>query len=81
MKNYGTHMNDLTEICTKVWEAKDVNAKRELLKTVVSSFKYKGKIQSFVISLNKITDCNKLDMIASNLILNKTDKVVELLPR
>jgi len=77
---YGKHMNDLQEICSQVWATKDPKAKRNLLKRAVASFKYKEKADRFVQSIVKAKD-DQLDFIASNLILNKTDKVVDLLPQ
>lgn len=74
-------MNDLSEICTQVWATDDVNTKKHLLKLAVESFKYKDKKQAFLNKILVITDGKIADKIAANLILNTTDKVVDLLPR
>lgn len=78
--SYGQHMNELNDICTKVWSCSDVLIKRNLLKRAVATFKYKAKAKEF---LDKIAsaDAKTCDFLASNLILNKTDKVVSMLPR
>lgn len=77
---YGTFMNELTETCTKVWQCPDIKDKRNLLRRAVKSFKYKHLNDRFLEEIAKATeqDCDKM---AANLILNKTDKVVSLLPR
>lgn len=77
---YGEHMMDLSEICTQVWQQKDVEDKRNLLCRAVSTFKYKAKATELLERI-KVADSDKCDFIASNLILNKTDKVVEMLKR
>lgn len=77
---YGTHMINLEAICTEVWVQKDVVTKRNLLLRAVATFKYKAKEAIFKDQIAK-ADANECDKIASNLILNKTDKVVNLLPR
>jgi len=78
--SYGKHMNDLSEICAKVWECVEVKDKRNLLKRAVATFKYKAKADQFIEYIAK-ADANTCDFLASNLILNRTDKVVGLLPR
>jgi len=78
--SYGQHMNELAEIAQKVWGCPDLKDKRNLLKRAVSTFKYKAKIPQFLEAIAK-ADANTCDFIASNLALNKTDKVVDLLPR
>lgn len=79
--NYGTHMNSLEDICTQVWSNNDVNDKKNLLRRAIEIFKYKQKVAYFNNLINKTNNVNELDRIASNLILNKTDKVVSPLPR
>lgn len=73
---YGKYMNDFTDICTKVWSCDDLKDKRNLLKRAITSFKYKEKQEEFLnyIANASADDC---DRIASNLILNKTDKVIK----
>lgn len=78
--SYGKFMNELTETCTKVWSCPDVKDKRNLLKRAVATFKYKQKNAEFLETIAKAT-VEECDKIAANLILNKTDKVVALLPR
>ncbi len=78
---YGEFMTDLTEICQQVWQNKDINVKRNLLLRACSTFKYKEQGESVRKAIEKSKDPNDLDRIASNLILNKTDKVVSLLKR
>jgi len=77
---YGTHMIDLTEICKQVWETKVLEQKRNLLKRAIATFKYRDKADQFISEVEK-ADEKKCDFLASNLILNKTDKVVKPLPR
>lgn len=74
-------MNDLSEICARVWSTDDVSIKKELLKSAVESFKYDNKKQTFLNKISNIIDGKIADKIAANLILNSTDKVVDLLPR
>lgn len=78
---YGKHMNDLTEICTQVWATQDLEAKKNLLIRAVNTFKYKAKIDSFTKTIKSLKDPSACDKLASNIILNKTDKVVDMLPR
>lgn len=80
MTSYGQHMIDMTEICTMVWAAPNLEDKKNLLRRAVESFKYREKRQEF---LNKIAKANTTtcDFLASSLALNKSDKVVGLLPR
>ena len=77
---YGKYMNDMTDICAQVWTVADIESKRNLLRRAVETFKYKAKRDEFLDKIAK-ADANTCDKIASNLILNKTDKVVSLLPR
>lgn len=77
---YGEHMNDLSSICTEVWNQKDLKVKKDLLKRAMKYFKYKAKIPEMLERIEKMT-ADQLDFLASNLILNKTDKVVAMLPR
>jgi len=74
-------MNNLESICTKVWETTNIEEKKELLKQAVQSFRYKAKSQEFISTIDVEKNANRLDSMASNLILNRTDKVVDLLPR
>lgn len=74
-------MNNLESICTKVWETTNIEEKKELLKQAVQSFRYKEKVAAFNRTIASCTNANILDKMASNLILNTTDKVVDLLPR
>lgn len=78
---YGKHMNSLENICTQVWGVGDVESKQALLKQAVSMFKYKQKVDYFNNLINRCNNATELDRIASNLILNKSDKVVGLIPR
>ena len=73
-------MNDLSEICTEVWNQNDIQVKKNLLKRALKTFKYKAKIPQLLEQIEKMTS-DQLDFLASNLILNKTDKVVSMLPR
>lgn len=77
---YGKFMNDLAVIAQDVWSASDVESKRVALKRAVSTFKYKAKQDEFIKKIATAT-AEQCDFIASNLALNKTDKVVELLKR
>lgn len=77
---YGKYMNDLTEICTQVWSTGDLKAKQDLLKRAVATFKYKNKSEQILQDI-MMMDADRLDQFASNLILNKTDKVVGMLKR
>lgn len=80
MSDYGQHMIDMTEICTMVWAAPNLEDKKNLLRRAVESFKYKEKRQEFLAAIAK-ADAKVCDFMASNLILNKSDKVVGMLPR
>ena len=78
---YGQHMNSLDEICQAVWAAKDINDKKNLFLRAISSFKYKEKQDLFAKNVKRENKAERLDAMAANLILNKTDKVVDLIPR
>lgn len=79
--NYGKHMNDLVSICTQVWSEDTLEGKKDKLREAIKSFKYKAKSDQFLDEINKTASKDRLDTIVSNLILNKTDKVVSMLPR
>lgn len=78
--NYGKYMNDLGTIAQQVWACTKIEDKRNLLRRAVESFKYKGKSEQFLKDIANAS-AEKLDFMASNLTLNKTDKVVSLLKR
>lgn len=60
---------------------KTLEEKKNLLNEAIKLFKFKGKVVSFTEFVAKETRLTELDRLASNLILNKTDKVVALLNR
>lgn len=73
---YGQYMNDLSGICTRVWATDNIAEKKNLLKEAVSTFKYKEKKNVMLKAIDSTVNRTTLDTIASNLILNKTDKVI-----
>lgn len=78
---YGKHMNDMTSLATQVWDAGDLKDKKNLLRRMVASFKYKAKVREFTKLIDETEKPERLDKLAADLALNKTDKVVKLLPR
>lgn len=73
-------MNSLAEQAQVVWSATTLEDKKAAVLEMVASFKYRDKIPAFIRAV-KAADANTCDFIASNLMLNKTDKVVAMLPR
>lgn len=73
-------MNNLQDICTAVWGTNCIETKKNLLRKAVLGFKFKGKTVHFMQQI-AASNAKKLDQLASNLILNNGDKVVDLLPR
>lgn len=77
---YGKHFENLEKICSEVWRVDDLKDKRNLLRRAVATFKYKEKQAKILADIDK-ADAKRCDFLASNLMLNRTDKVVDLLPR
>lgn len=77
-----TMMISFDEMSKQVWATSDVDQKKALLNQMVDTFKFKGKgqahVKNFKADIAKQTSGQKLDMIAANLALNITDKVVKI---
>lgn len=69
MKNYN-------ELATLVWNTKNVDEKRRLINMMIDTFKYKSKAEKFRREA-AYANATRLDFLASNLMLNDTDKVIK----
>lgn len=64
--------------CQQVWKTSDINQKKELLLLMINDFKFKKNQELFRRKVHNETNVQRLDKLASDIMLSDTDKVIKI---